>query len=145
MMVVHRNRLLSREANEHTAGKRRIKKKKKGRKKERKRFPASMKLNLIPASRPLEPRCLCHWMRDEDRDENVAATPRNKSRETTSGGKERVNAFPGARDWPDILLDPATHIANYQLYDPLALLLHLDLTIIHRNFYKKIYIQLCVL
>lgn len=29
--------------------------------------------------------------------------------------------LPGARDWPDILQDPATHIANYQLYDPLAL------------------------
>ena len=71
------------------------------------RVPASMKLNLIPASPrpPSEPevsgtRGIGGW--------RWSATPEK-------------GVLPGARDWPDILQDPATHIANYQLYDPLAL------------------------
>ena len=59
----------------------------------------------------------------------LPAEPGRRKQEVGGQGEEERRAIatpekgvlPGACDWPDILQDPATHIANYQLYDPLAL------------------------
>jgi len=73
------------------------------------RVPASMKLNLIPAS-----------PRPPSSEPEVSGTRGTREGWRWSATPEK-GVLPGARDWPDILQDPATHIANYQLYDPLAL------------------------